>query len=1037
MTIMKKRNSIYDLLLMACLAIFQVAPLYAQNRPISGTVRDATEGTPLTGVSVRVAGKSQVTATDQAGLFSIQAAQGDALVFSYLGYTTEEVTVGTATTYTVDLQRAAAEQLGEVVVTALGIQRQTRSLAYSTQQLSNDDLNAVKSPGANIMNNIAGKVAGAVITPAATGPGSAARVVLRGNRSISGNNNALIVVDGVPIDNTMTTEQGGGGSANTVATQQKSISSGYSGSDGAASINPEDVESINVLKGPAATALYGSRAANGAVIITTKSGKAGKMSIGYNGGISIDNPLLLMDFQNTYGRGNNGTSTADAGQSWGAQTQTYPNNVRDFYETGTSINNSVNIMGGNEKLQGYASFSNNAINGIVPENRLDRNTVNLRVNAEIIPKLTTDVKVTYVHQKIGNKPRLGDNGVTNEAMIMPRDLSPEELADFETFDETGKPIPKYWTNSTAFQNPYWDVYRTRLDEERNRVILMGSVKYELTDWLSVLGRYSLDRYDDKIAGAFHEGTLPLPTNPGGRYQETFVNRWERNMDILLTGNNPLGETIQINYNIGASVLRNKGYNSQALANGLSIPNQFNLNFASAPAVSSLVVQKEIQSVYANAQFGFKNLLFLEASARNDWSSTLPAPYSFFYPSVGISAILSDMLQLPEWVSLGKARVAYTQVGNDADPYLLLQTYTYAPGAGNGFVSRDQTKYINDLKPERTEAWEAGLEWRFFNNRLGLDATIYKTNTKNQLIFIGLPQPSGYNQQYINAGNIENKGIELMINGTPMEGEHFSWNTSVNFALNRNKVISLSPEVTSVSLSSAYVFGSLLLKKGERYGDIYDYQWAKDKSTGQYLINANGLPVVETLQKIGNFNPDYTLGWNNQFSYNRFNLSFLVDGRVGGIVISGTDAALASFGIAEYTTKYRDGGLILPGILPDGSPNNIAISAEQLWTQVSQAGRSGYGGFFAYSATNFRLRELSLGYTFDINQAYVKAARVSLTGRNLFFLYRGKSLLDIPGIGKRTIPVDPENAIGTSNYQGIESGVLPSSRSFGLNLSLTF
>lgn len=1018
------------------LAFILPVSLPAQNQPVKGTVKDAVSQAPIPGVSVSVKGATQGTATSADGSFSIQAATDAVLVFSFIGYEKKEVPVGAQTVLNITLQQSAS-QLGEVVVTALGIERKTRSLGYATQQLNNTDLTAVRQPGANIMNSLSGKVAGAVITPAATGPGGAVRVVLRGNRSISGNNNALIVVDGVPIDNTMTTEPGGSGSANTVATQQKSIASGYSGSDGAASINPDDVESITVLKGPTAAALYGSRAANGALIITTRKGKSGKVSMNYNGGVAIDRPYLLMDLQNTYGRGNGGVYGAQAGESWGAPATTYKNNVRDFYNTGVTLNNSVNISGGTDKLKGYASYTHNANNGIVPKNKLERNTLNLRLTGELLPRLTTDVKLTYMNQVIKNKPRLGDNGVTNEALIMPRDMHPDSLRNFEQLDKTGQPVPVYWTTNAAFQNPYWDVHRTALNEERNRIMLMGLAKYQLTNWLSIQGRYSLDRYDDKITGSYYFGTTPMPTLTGGRYQEAYVNRWERNMDLLISGNNKLGSDFGINYNAGAAVLRNRGYNSQSFANGLSIPNQFNLNFAATPAFSSLIVEKEIQSVYGNAQLDFRQQLFLDVSARNDWSSTLPAPHSYFYPSIGLSAILSDMLKLPDWITFSKVRAAYTQVGNDADPFLLIQPYTYSAGAGNGFIARDQVKYITDLKPEKTESWEAGMEWRFLNGRLGLDATVYKSNTYNQLIFIGLPQPSGYNQQYINVGNIQNHGVEVMLTGTPVRQQNFTWNSSLNFALNRNKAISLLPGIAHAALTTATGFGSLLVKPGGMYGDIYGHVWSKDSKTGQYLVTTAGLPAVTDLQKIGNYNPDYTLGWSNQLQYKKFNLSMLIDGRVGGIVISGTDAMMAYFGIAEYTTKYRDGGLVLPGLKPDGTPNTTAITAEKLWTQVSQGGRNGYGQFFAYSATNFRLRELSLGYSFDWQNKLVKNARLSLTGRNLFFFYRGKSLLDIPGIGKRTIPVDPEVAIGSSNYQGIESGILPITRSIGLNLSLSF
>jgi TonB-linked SusC/RagA family outer membrane protein len=995
-----------------------------------------TKGEPLIGVTVLVKGTIKGTTTGPDGKYSIDAPDNGVLVFRYVGFATKEISINSRENIDVQLT-ADVNSLNGVVVTALGIKRQSRSLTYAVQELSNNDVNKVSDPGSNIMNELAGKVAGAVVTPAGSGPGSAVRIVLRGNRSINGNNNALIVVDGVPIDNTMSTEANGGGSANTIATQPKSISSSYSGSDGAASINPEDVASISILQGPAAAALYGSRAANGAIIITTKSGQSGSLSVNYSGNVSFDMPDMLMKFQNTYGRGSLGQYNAKAGGSWGATGKTYPDNVRDFYNTGVSINNYVSVTGGTDKLRGYASYTNNSVSGIVPKNGLQRNTLNMRVTAQVLPKLSTDVKITYVNRTIDNEPRLGDQGINNEAYIMPRDLSSDSLKNYERFDVNGKPLPVYWTSSSTFQNPYWDVYRNSLDEERNRIMMMSSVKYQFTDWLSLQGRYSLDRYDDKITSSYYDGTVAFPVQPGGRYLEAYINHWERNIDLLLSGTNTVSSSFSINYNIGAGVLDDKGYNTQDVANGLSIPNKFNLNFATSPAYSSTTVRKEVQSVYGNAELKFKDYLYLDVSGRNDWSSTLPAPYGFFYPSVGLSAILSDMFKLPSWVSFAKVRGSFTQVGNDADPYLLQQTYSYNQGSGNGFVSRNDTKAIDNLKPEQTKSYEAGLDWRFLNGRLGLDATIYKTNTINQLILINLPRASGFSDQYINAGNIENKGLEIVLSATPVKGNVFNWDTKLNFATNKNKVLSLAPGVSQVDLSTGNDnFGSLLIKPGGSYGDIYDYVWARDPKTGRNLVTAAGLPEVTPLQKLGNFNPDFTVGWNNDFEYKNFELSFLVDGSVGGVVVSGTDAMMAYYGVSGYTTQFRSGGLILSGVHDDGTVNTTGITAEQLWTNVSQGGRSGYGQFFAYHATNFRLREFSLGYRFNLHNTFLKEAKLSLTGHNLFFLYRGKSLLNIPGI-KRTLPIDPESAIGTSNYQGVESGLPPSIRSIGLNINLSF
>jgi len=1021
---MKQRIAICSFWLLFCQAI-GVYSTYAQEKHvIRGTVTDAQTKQPLAGVNVKT--DDGATSTDESGNFSIQVSTGEILSISYLGYETQQITATTENTYAVQLQPAAAEKLGEVVVTALGITRQTRSLSYATQQLSSDQLDEVRDNSGNIMNSLTGKVAGAVITPAATGPGGAARVVLRGNRSISGNNNALIVVDGVPIDNS-------------ASSQASSTFNSYGGSDGAANLNPDDIESVNILKGATAAALYGSRAANGAIVITTKKGGDGKLAIDYNGGVSVDQPNLLMDFQNRYGRGNGGEYGATAGESWGIPSPTYPDNVRSVFRTATSVNNSVNLSGGMENMQGYASYTNNHNAGILPGNDLDRNTLNLRVNNTFFSKLTTDAKITYLNQKISNKPRLGDQGTPMDIYIMPRDMSEDELRDFEGTDPvTGEPTRKYWTTSSIFDNPYWDLNRTSVSEERNRVTLLGSATYQLTDWLRVMGRYSLDRYDDKVIGKFYNGTVSLGSvQPGGQYYETNTVRSERNIDVLLSGENKLSADFALTYNIGGSILNRKSSSLQNMANGLSIPNQFNLAFATTPAFNNVSYNdRELQSVYGSAQLNFREYLYLDVSARNDWSSTLPAPHSYFYPSVGLSAVFSDLLSLPQWVSFGKVRASYTEVGNDAAPYLLDQLYNFSLGAGQGFVSRDLTRAINNLKPENTQAYEVGLDFRLFDERLGLEATVYKTNTINQLLFIGLPLASGYSNRYINAGNIENKGIELQLNGTPVRGERFRWTSYVNFSRNINRILKLTDQSNRADLSSSTRMASVVAAEGGSFGDLYGYAWEKD-ANGNHLVTDAGLPVVKANTKIGNFNPDFLLGWGNTLNYGQFSLSFLIDGRVGGELVSGTDSFLGAYGLGDYTVQYRDGGLILPGVKADGTPNTTAIDAQTFWTSVSQNGRDAWGEFFTYSTTNFRLREASLGYEFAINGGAFKRAQVSLTGRNLFFLYRGKSTLDIPGMQRRTIPIDPEAALGISNYQGIEAGLLPSVRSFGLNVKLSF
>lgn len=999
----------------------------AQTTTIKGKVSSTTDQTALVGATVSNLMNKLATKTDKQGNFSISANAGDKLKISLLGFKTIEIAVPATGDLQVTLE-TESQQMEEVVVTALGIKRQVRGLTYATQQLDGATVNNARDNSGNVLSSLTGKVAGAVVTTAATGPGASARVVLRGNKSITGNNNALIVVDGVPYDNSS-------------AQQASGTTYNYGTSDGAANINPDDIESINVLKGPSAAALYGSRAANGAILITTKQGRAGRYQIDYNGSASLDQVNLLSRFQNSYGRGNGGVTGTNVGESWGPQGRTYKNNVRDFFENAATFNNSVSTYGGTEKVQGYVSYTNNKIGGIIPGNDLKRNSLNLRVNTELIPKLKTDVKLNYVNQQIDNRPRLGDMGIPVEVYVMPRDMNKAELQDYETIDPvTGEPQRKYWSGSAVYDNPYWSTNRTSVNEVRDRITAMGSATYQLTDWLNVMGRFSYDKYIDKTDGSFYAGTVSIgDVRPGGKYFETHARYQERNFDLLFNGKNSISEAVKITYNVGASSLDRRYSSFQNMANGLSIPNEFSLKMATTPEFLLINgYQRRLNSIYGSAQLAFFDNIFLDMTARNDWTSTLKSPHSYFYPSIGVSAIFNEWLKLPAWVSYGKLRASYTQVGNDPDPYLLQQLYSFGLGAGKGFISRSPIKMIPELKPELTKSYETGLDMKFFANRLGFDLTLYKSNTINQLLTLGLPMASGYSRQYINAGNIENRGIEVQLTASPLKKENLEWQTTVNFAANTNKVIELHEKTKRATITENTKYASVVVNEGERYGDLYGYKWKVDGQTGKYVVDNSGLPVVEANQKLGNFNPKALLGWSNSVRYKNFTVNALIDTRIGGEIVSGTSAYLAAFGVADYTADYRDGGLVLDAVDASGAANTKAITAQQLWTRVSQNGRDAWGEFFTYDMTNVRLRELSVSYKFNLkNTAAIKSAQLMLTGRNLFFFYRGKSKLDIPGIGKTDNPIDPEAALGAGNFQGVEVGLPPTVRSFGLNVKLTF
>src|SRR6185437_16830793 len=512
---------------------------------------------------------------------------------------------------------------------------------------------------------------------------------------------------------------------------------------------------------------------------------------------------------------------------------------------------------------------------------------------------------------------------------------------------------------------------------------------------------------------------------GGYYSDENNFVYERNYDVLLNGNNNITKDLKVTYNLGSSLLDRGSRHRVTIANGLAYNNKYDLTYASTLQETVSTVKRELQSVYGTATFSYKDFLFLDATARNDWSSTIPEPYSYFYPSVGLTAVLSEMVKLPDWVSLARVRGSLSRVGNDADPYLLAQTYRFIPGGFGGYIASQTGAAIPDLRPELTTAFETGTEWRFANDRLGIDLTYYRTNSKNQLLSVATAASSGYSSQYLNAGNIQNSGIEIVLNAQPVKTRDFIWNLTLNYALNKNKVISVAPGLAYTYLGSADLVRTVEpgVAAGGSYGDLYGARWATQK--GQHLVGANGLPTWTTdYESVDNFNPNYTIGFSNTFTYKGWSHGVLVDGKFGGVLASGTAAELAYNGMSKVTDKYRDGAtLVLPGIQASGAANTTGVTAEDFWKSVSQ-GASSNAEFFTFDATNVRLREVSLGYDFKKLPPFIRAAKLSLMARNLLFLYRGNSILDLPGIGKRKLDIDPEASYGNSNFQGVENYSLP-------------
>ena len=1022
------------------LLIFACKLTSAQSRTIHGKVV-SINNSPVASASVQVKNTAIGTTTNDDGNFELAVPSKDViLLISNVGFASVEKSISSGESNLTITLAADQNQLEGVIVTALGITRQSKTLVYATQKVKPEELVEARDPN-NVLNSLSGKIANAVVTQGSGGPGSGSRIVLRGNRSIQGSNNALIVVDGVPLNN----------STNGRAS---SDFGGVQGSDGASSINPDDIASMTVLRGPSAAALYGSQAGNGVIIITTKKGSKEKTSVSLNSGVASEKAISLPDLQNGYGQGNSGVLDVTSGDSWGPKIDgrnytnylgndaTYtaqPENIEDFFRHGVSVNNSLGVSGGNDKMQTYLSYTNNYIEGILQNNDLTRHTVNLRIGNKISNKLSTDAKITYVTHELKSRPTAGPGGSAFQAFQFPRSVPTSDVEQFQVIDNTGVPEPAPFPASIAalYQNPYWIVNRNALNETRHRVIGFLTLKYQITDWLSVSGRGNLDKTFDFGDNAIYQGTLSAKSG-GGNYSQNTIVKTDKWFDVIFEGKNNINQDLSVAYHVGGIWQDSRSESNSTSSNGLNIANKFSMNFARAPSVSSSFYKVLTGSVFGQLNVSFKDYLFLDASLRNDWDSRLPSPFSYQYPSVGISAILSDMWKMPDAISFLKINANYAQVGNGGQFGLLDPVYYYDQGTGNGFLQRSLTYPIPGLKPEIVKNIEFGIETRFLQNKIGFTLTYYKSNSFNQLLRVELPPATGYADKYINAGNIQNQGLELTITGAIASSQKFNWNISLNAAINRNKVISLGDDVKIFYLGGGFGRSATpVVQEGRPYGDLLGFKWARD-TKGNYIVSDDGKPALTAEQEyIGNYNPKATLGLTNTFNFRQFFARVLVDGRVGGTIVSGTEMNLAFSGIPAVTENYRDGNWNLHAVNENGDAVSTTINAQDFW-QTASSKDYGAGEFFAYDATNFRLREANIGYEFPTPKTgIIKGAKISLVGRNLFWFYRGKSLLDIPGVGKRTMYFDPDVTLGNGNWQGVEYGALPSTRTIGLNLQLTF
>ncbi len=977
--------------------------------------------------------------SDNDGKYSIIVPSGATLVFSFLGLETQEFVITSQQVLNVALTTSTT-MINEVVVTALGISREKKSLGYAVTEVSGSEIARAKD--LNVVNSLSGRVSGVVVTQGTFGPGSSSRVIIRGNNSLTGNTQPLYVIDGIPMDNS------GFGSSSEANTGE------YSKSDygsGISDLNPDDIESMSILKGPNAAALYGSRAANGVILITTKKGTLNRgLGVTYSGSFNFDRPMLLPKFQNVYGQGTGGNVPADLSDlrqrsgSWGSkmdgsmkiygtglngETRPYspvPDNVRDFFETGSTLINTIALDGGSAQSTLRFSYTNTTANSMVPGSELSRHNFNLRGTTNLTEKFNIDAKVTYFVQDAHNRPIMGTEGLVAWIYPMPRNMYIQDYGpEREKYQDPTTYGVRTHTSGT-FGNPYWYQLHDINNDSRSRIQGYVKANYDFTDWLSAFVRIGTDAISQKVETVNQYGHWYYGE---GRMNNSMSKISETNLDALLMFKKDFSQ-FKVNANLGANHMYHTYEGMSVYAEKFKIPTKPTLESASVnlPSYSPLE-EKMVNSVYGSFMLSYRDFLYLEGSARNDWSSALArGNWSYFYPSASLSVLLNELLDI-SGVDLAKLRVNWAKVGSDTNPYQLENSFNLS-SAGDSYLgltilTRPGTRYNPDLKPEQTSSLELGGEFRFLNNRLYADLSYYSISSVNLIMAVPIPASTGYSFENTNVGEITNKGFEMLIGGVPLQTNKFTWDISLNLSTNKNRLVSLIEGVdqfvfTTTNSGVASVFATV----GGGYGDIWATTYERDAS-GRKVVNDEGLFQAASDKKyMGNYQPDWVGGVSNTFSYGSVSLRFLVDARIGGKVYSGTDALLDAAGVTERSLEYREGGVVIDGVTSTGDANTKNITAQQYWGSYA-----GIGENYIFDQTNIRMREVALNFDLPrryIADSFIKGLTVGVTGRNLFFLYRALENFD------------PEGSYSVSNYsQGVLFYTMPTARSIGFNVSVKF
>lgn len=988
------------------------------NVKVTGTIVDNT-GEPVIGATVRIKNSKSETngvISDIDGKFTLTAPKGAVLLISYIGLNTQEVKVTGNGELKITLL-PESHTIDQVVVTALGIKRAEKALSYNVQKVSADEL--TRNKDANFVNSLNGKIAGVSISKSASGVGGATRVIMRGAKSIEGDNNVLYVIDGIPLFNF----SGG--------TDSGIMGEGRVSSEGIADINPEDIESINVLAGPSAAALYGSNAANGAILITTKKGKEGRVEISFSSSADFSSPLLMPEFQNRYG------NKQGSYESWGEKLAT-PSSYdpkKDFFRTGTNFINALTVNAGNEINQTFASIATTNSRGIVPNNTYDRYNFTVRNTTNMFnKKVQLDLGASYIKQKDNNMVSQGEywNPIV-AAYLYPRGESFEGIKTFERYDNVRNFSTQYWPISDsryANQNPYWTAYRNLAPDDKDRFMFNAGLTYNVCDWLSVAGRVRLDQTFMTSERKIYASSFDYFAKSNGAYEYYNYKDHQTYIDAIANINkrfNDFNIAANVGYSYSDYASLTRGYGG----NLVLVPNKFTLqNIDPADSkVREAGGDSKVRNVaaFASAEIGWKSMLYLTVTGRNDWNSRLvnSSEESFFYPSVGLSGIISEMIKLPTFISYLKVRGSYTEVGSPVSRSGMTPGTITTPLVGGSLKSTDIYPFTN-YKAERTKSYEVGLTARFWN-KLSLDLTLYKSNTYNQTFIGELPESSGYKAAYLQAGNVENRGIEMALGYNDNFGG-VQWNSSLVYSKNINEIKEmvkdyhhpLSPKPINIPEVSKDK-GRVLLKVGGSINDIYARKVLAKDNQGYVNVSPSGGIGLETVDPIylGKTTPDFTMGWNNSFTYKSFGLSFLLNARVGGVVTSSTQALLDRFGVSKASADARDaGGVMLP---------NQGLYDAKKYYMLTATGENDLAGYYTYSATNVRLQELTLSYRFNPRwfKNIVKDLTLSFIATNPWMIYC-------------KAPFDPELTSSTGTYgQGNDYFMQPSLKSYGFSVKFKF